>query len=81
MCCLLVKTLKNDCFRSISSKVFNHYNEGYSEFRSVHKELGLSKDSVFDGKEYWVYERNGIIQDGGVNEENFRFHQKGGKKK
>ena len=39
MYCLLVKTLKNDCLRSISSKVFNNCNEAYSEFRSVLKEL------------------------------------------
>ena len=36
---------------------------------------------VINGKEYWVYERNDIIQDGGVNEGNFKHHQKGGKKK
>ena len=36
---------------------------------------------VVNGKEYWVYERNGIIQNGGVNEVNFKYHQKGGKKK
>ena len=36
---------------------------------------------VVNGKEYWVYERNGIIQDGGVNEGNFKHHQKGGKRK
>ena len=36
---------------------------------------------VVNGKEYWVYERNDIIQDGGVNEGNFKHHQKGGKKK
>ena len=35
---------------------------------------------VVNGKEYWVYERNGIIQDGGVNTSNFKHHKKGGKK-
>lgn len=34
---------------------------------------------VIKGKEYWVYERNGIIQNGGVNIKTFRYHKKGGK--
>ena len=39
---------------------------------------------IVGGKEYWVYERGGIIQDGGANlPGKFRFHnedKKGGKK-
>ena len=36
---------------------------------------------VINGKEYWVYARNGIIQNGGVNLNVFKFNKKGGKKK
>ena len=36
---------------------------------------------VLNGKEYWVYERNGVIQDGGVNNDNFKHHKKGGKRR
>ena len=35
---------------------------------------------VINGKEYWVHERNGIIQNGGVNTKEFYYHKKGGKK-
>jgi len=34
---------------------------------------------IIKGKEYWVYSRNGIIQNGGVNIKTFRFHKKGDK--
>ncbi len=30
---------------------------------------------IVRGKEYWVYERNGVIQNGGVNIGKFRFHK------
>lgn len=35
---------------------------------------------VVNSKEYLVYERNGVIQDGGVNTTNFKHHKKGGKR-
>ena len=35
---------------------------------------------VINGKEYWVHERNGIIQNGGVNTKEFYYYKKGGKK-
>ena len=50
MYCLLVKALKNDRLKRISSKVFKNYNEAYLAFRSILKELGLLNDSVFDGQ-------------------------------
>lgn len=34
---------------------------------------------VVNGKEYWVYERYGVIQNGGVNNYNFKYHKKGEK--
>ena len=32
---------------------------------------------IIGGKEYWVYSRGGIIQNGGVNVGEFRYHKKG----
>ena len=34
---------------------------------------------VVNGKEYWGYERYGVIQNGGVNNCNFKYHKKGEK--
>lgn len=35
---------------------------------------------IIRGREYWVYERNGIIQNAGCNGNNYRYHNKKGKK-
>lgn len=50
MYCLLIKTLKDDHLKSISSKVFKEFNEAYYALRTVLKELGLAKRGVFDGQ-------------------------------
>ena len=34
---------------------------------------------IIKGEEYWVYTRNGIIQNGGSNGRDYKFHKKGGK--
>ena len=32
---------------------------------------------IIKGKEYWAYSRNGIIQNGGSNGKNYKYHKKG----
>ncbi len=50
MYCLLIKTMKDDCLKSISSKIFNDFDEAYSALRTTLRELGLTKTGVFDGQ-------------------------------
>lgn len=62
-------------------------NRQILEKLSRDKRYYIKKDSngnkiyskVSNGKEYWVYVRNGIIQNGGANTDVFRFHKKGDK--
>ena len=59
-------------------KILENLSDDKSSFKGMyHGNNVFSK--VIDGKEYWVYERNGIIQNGGVNIDNFYYHKKGGK--
>ena len=68
----LPNSLKN---RKILERLSN------SEKNFIRKDGNGNKiySKVIGKKEYWVYERNGIIQNGGVNIKNHRFHKKGGK--
>ena len=50
MYCLLIKTMKDGCLKSISSKLFNDFDEAYSELRTTLRELALTKTGVFDGQ-------------------------------
>lgn len=50
MYCLMIKKVKDDCLKEISSRLFKNFEDAYSELRATLKELGLKKDSVFDGK-------------------------------
>lgn len=43
MYCLLIKTVKENRLKSISSKLFNNFDEAYSSLRCSLKELGLTK--------------------------------------
>lgn len=50
MYCLMIKTLKNDCLKSISSKVFDDYEDAYYALRKALKKLGSTTNNVFDGQ-------------------------------
>lgn len=52
MYCLLIKILKNDCLKSISSKAYENFEEAYSALRNSLKELGHTTNNVFDGNGY-----------------------------
>ena len=45
---------------------------------NIHGNKVYSK--IVKGNEIWVYTRNGIIQNGGSNGKNYKYHKKGGNK-
>ena len=46
---LIIKTMKNEKLISVSSKIFNEFDEAYDFLRKTLKELGLKNSGVFDG--------------------------------
>ena len=48
------------------------------KFTNIHGNKVYSK--IVKGNEIWVYTRNGVIQNGGSNGKNYKYHKKGGNK-
>ncbi len=68
----LPNTFKN---RLLLEKV----SKGSKNYKGIDKHGNKVYSKIVKGNEIWVHTRNGIIQNGGTNGRDYKYHKKGGK--